>query len=231
MLKPTHICIHHTAVSLKANPDQWKATNEYHRKQWNFKSSLGFFGGYNYEVAANGSIKQFRADGERTAAQYQPYDGITYTNDGRVLSICLDGNFDIENPTDDQKRSVKLLLEQKMRAYGIPRSNIIKHRDVALNAQGKPLKSCPGNNLPDDVATFFLGKSTNIPEPVVNNIQIPVYRDAVTGRIYIKRNMLYYWVKDEATFKAVFGSFEVVKWPNGDTPPINQIAGTLSLTK
>ena len=54
---PQYIFIHHTFVSYTKNADQWRATDNYHReKGWGG-------GGYNYEVAANGSIHQFRADG------------------------------------------------------------------------------------------------------------------------------------------------------------------------
>jgi hypothetical protein len=70
-MKPTSIMIHHSAVSHERNADQFKANNEYHRAKWNFKSSLGFFLGYNYEIAANGKLRQARTDGEQTAACYQ----------------------------------------------------------------------------------------------------------------------------------------------------------------
>lgn len=138
MKKPQYIFIHHTVVSYAKNPDQWKATEAYHKgKGWGT-------GGYNYEVAANGSIHQFREDGSVTAAQYQQN-----MNDGRALSICLDGNFDIEEPTSEQKAALKAWLMIKTAQYDIPKENVFCHRKVAT------YKSCPGKLLPDDILGYF----------------------------------------------------------------------------
>lgn len=156
MKTPQYIFIHHTAVSLHKNPDQWKATDDYHRKKgWNG-------GGYNYEVAANGSVHQFRADGTPTAAQYQSLGNVKNLNDGSAISICLDGDFDIEDPTKEQTVAVADLIRQKMEAYSIPKENVFCHRKVALNSNRTPYKSCPGTRLPDDIYSYFCG--VDIPE-------------------------------------------------------------------
>jgi hypothetical protein len=145
---PQHIFIHHTAVSFAKNPDQWKATDAYHRsKGWGG-------GGYNYEVAADGSIHQFREDGAVTAAQYQ--DNM---NDGRALSICLDMDGDIEEPTEAQKQAVKAWLKVKMAKYGISPENVYCHRKVAT------YKSCPGWKLPNDIYHYFIPMSSLVPPP------------------------------------------------------------------
>lgn len=158
MKTPQYIFIHHTAVSWQKNPDQWKATNEYHKNKnwgtaakplWTPISSLGFYGGYNYEVAANGSVHQFRKDGEVTVAQYQKD-----MNDGRAISICLDGEFDSELPTEEQKKAVAELLQIKMKAYNIPITNVFCHRHVAP-------KTCPGSKLPDDIYHYFVPMNPN----------------------------------------------------------------------
>ena len=139
MKTPQYIFIHHTAVSYKKNPNQWPATDAYHRsKGWGG-------GGYNYEVAADGSIHQFRADGAVTTAQYQ--DNM---NNGQALSICLDGNFDIELPTEAQKKAVAGWLKEKMDKYKIPPANVFCHRKVAQ------YKSCPGNKMPDNILYYFI---------------------------------------------------------------------------
>jgi len=138
---PTYIFLHHTAVSYTKNPDQAVATNNYHRDKWNMISSLGYYGGYNYEIAAGGKVTQFRQDGEITVAQYQQN-----MNDGRAISICLDGNFDIELPTSQQMAAVKVLILDKMEKFKIPKENVKKHRDVAP-------KTCPGKMIPDNVYT------------------------------------------------------------------------------
>ena len=143
MKKPQYIFIHHTAVSYSKNPDQWRATDAYHKsKGWGG-------GGYNYEVAANGSIHQFREDGAVTTAQYQKN-----MNNGQALSICLDGNFDNELPTPEQKKAVAAWLQEKMALYGIPPENVFCHRKIAT------YKSCPGNKLPDEILYYFLPMNT-----------------------------------------------------------------------
>lgn len=153
MNKIQYIFIHHTAVSYQKNPDQWEATDNYHKsKGWGQ-------GGYNYEVAKDGSIHQFREDGSITAAQYQEK-----MNDGRALSICLDGNFDEELPTEEQKATLAKFLQEKMAAYNIPKENIFGHRHIAP-------KTCPGKLLPDDLYSYFLS-NTN-PAPISSTKQSP----------------------------------------------------------
>lgn len=97
--------IHHSAVSHDRNPDQFDANNKYHKAQWNFKSSLGFYLGYNYEIARSGLKRQARQDGERTAACYQ-----NNMNSGQCIHVCLDGNFDIEKPEPEQIYALRDLL-------------------------------------------------------------------------------------------------------------------------
>lgn len=185
MNKPSYIFIHHTEVSYDKNPDQWTATNNYHRDHvWGYTasgapirtpiSSLGYYGGYNYEVSKNGSIHQFRQDGEETVAQYQ--QGM---NDGRALSICMDGDFDNEDPTDAQKKAVSDWLADKMAKYGIPKENVFCHRKVALGSDGLPYKTCPGSRLPDDIYHYFIPEVVEIPEWAQSSVD----KAKSTGRI------------------------------------------------
>lgn len=129
MSKIDKIIIHHTAVSREFQPDQFDAVNEYHRRLWNFKSSLNLYGGYNYIISASGKIKQYRIDGEETAA----VKGQNLNN----IQIALCGNFDIERPTEFQIASLKNLILEKMTKYVILPNNIFGHR-MWQN------KSCPG---------------------------------------------------------------------------------------
>ena len=127
--------IHHTAVSYQRNKNQWKATNNYHKSLWNFRSSLGFYAGYNYEIAKNGLVNQARADGETTAACYQKS-----MNDGRCIHIVLDGHFDIEKPYPNQIYALRDLIRVLVMEHKILKSNIVFHREYAN-------KSCPGINM------------------------------------------------------------------------------------
>jgi len=134
-----YLIMHHSAVSYSRNFDQWVANNNYHRKKWNFKSSLGYYLGYNYEISKYGKVRQARRDGEITAACYQ--QGM---NSGKAIHIELDGNFDIELPTQRQTEALTKLLLSLKKKY--PDAIIKYHRDFAF------YKSCPGKLIHDNWA-------------------------------------------------------------------------------
>lgn len=154
------IMLHHSSVSYDKNPNQFEANNRYHKK-WNFKSSLGYYLGYNYEISKDGITRQARRDGERTAACYQ--QGM---NNGKAIHICLDGNFSIQLPTIQQKNSLIKLLEELELKY--PDAKIIHHRDIK-NTQ------CPGSLISKD----WLKN---------NNKKMKLYLDTKTNKQYIEGN-------------------------------------------
>lgn len=146
------IVVHHTAVSYLKNPDQWEATNNYHKKifkpyekNWaDYKSSLGFYNGYNFEIAMNGKTRQARKIGETTGAVYQ--QGL---NSGIAVHIALDGAFDIELPTRDHERALRDLLIKLLSLC--KNAEITYHRDFAN-------KTCPGKNITDEFIKSLIKK-------------------------------------------------------------------------
>lgn len=154
-----YIFVHHTAVSYDANPNQFEQTNAYHRDDRQFPiSSMGFYVGYNYEIAKDGTVRQARKDGEETAA----VKGYNFCS----ISICLDGNFDIELPTPMQVMALKSLLKQKAAQYSVPLENILPHRHFAS-------KSCYGSRLADNWAQSLVG---SIPSPSFVDSIIAIFR-------------------------------------------------------
>jgi len=131
----TSVMIHHTATSYKFNPDQFEANNSYHKNKLYFKSSLGFYLCYNYEISSNGYCRQARRDGEVTAACYQQS-----MNDGRCIHIALDGNFEIEKPTDREIYALRDLILLLVQRYNIKKENIFFHKQFSKTA-------CPGKNM------------------------------------------------------------------------------------
>jgi len=127
--------LHHTAVSYDKNPDQFAANNRYHENKWHVAGSLGFYLGYNYEIAKNGRVRQARTDGEVTLACSQKR-----MNDGRCVHICLDGNFDLEEPAPEQIYALRDLLLDLVRKYKLKAENIVFHNQYAK-------KTCPGKNI------------------------------------------------------------------------------------
>lgn len=161
--------MHHSAVSRTKNPDQFVANNEYHRKKWNFKSSLGYYLGYNYEISAAGMVRQARQEGEQTAAVYQQN-----MNNGQAVHICLDGNFDIELPTLEQEKSLKELLIKLKAKY--PDAQIAYHRQFAN-------KTCPGRLIPDNWANNLILNNTMIvdQERLIRIYQMLLFRNPDLG--------------------------------------------------
>lgn len=134
-MKVKFLMIHHSAVSHQKNSDQFKANNNYHKAQWNFRSSLGFYLGYNYEISAKGRVRQARKDGEQTAACYQ-----NQMNNGQCIHLCLDGNFDIQKSTPQQIYALRDLLRKLVKKHSINKNNIVFHRHYSQT-------NCPGSNM------------------------------------------------------------------------------------
>ena len=134
MNKIQKLIIHHTAVSHRLIPDQFDMVNDYHKQKWGMKSSLGYFGGYNYIISADGSIKQYRADGEETVA--------TTGHNFNTIHVAICGDFTKERPSLAQFIALRVLINNKMREYTIDPDQIRTHRQFKNT-------SCPGNNITD----------------------------------------------------------------------------------
>lgn len=159
MATPKHIIVHHTAVSYDRNPNQFNATNEYHRTTFGVISKLGFYVGYQYEISKDGVVRQARLDDE---------EGVhTKGKNFDSIGICLDGNFDVELPTEAQKQALKKLILQKMAHYGIPKENVVPHRTYC---GVPPYKSCYGNKLSDKWAQELLGPTREEIKQQIKNL-------------------------------------------------------------
>ena len=165
-MKITTIILHHSAVSYKKNPDQWNATNNYHRQKFKkyedtwkvYKSSLGFYNGYHFEISMKGIDRQARKIGESCAATYQQN-----MNNGQAIHIMLDGNFDIEYPTKEQEKTLTNLLVLLLKKY--PTIKIKYHRDFAN-------KTCPGKLILNNWATKLLNNSKNMFIKKIHDVKI-----------------------------------------------------------
>lgn len=146
MKTPTHIMIHHSAVSSRLNRDQLRAINNYHQALWNFKSSLGFYVGYNYLINPAGRATKCREEGEETAACYQGN-----MNNGQCVHICLEGNFDLDKPAANQIYKLRDLLKELVKKYKILPNDIVPHNAYAP-------KSCPGVNIDMNFVRSLVGK-------------------------------------------------------------------------
>lgn len=127
--------IHHTLVSIKGNNDQFEAINRTHKERFNFQSEFGIYVGYQYLIRSDGRVKQCRKDTEVGAHCREGYMNF------KSIGICLEGNFDVDKPTDKQIFALRDLMRRLSKKYGIPKERVLFHRNYAT------YKSCPGKNV------------------------------------------------------------------------------------
>ena len=126
---PEYVVVHHEA----GTANFWQV-NEYHRTLWGFKSSLGFYIGYHKFIGYDGRLFIGRSDNEEgahCAVADKPHFWNTHS-----VGICLQGNFENEQPTEAQLITLKSELDT-YKAQG----RIIKtHQEIKATL-------CPGKNL------------------------------------------------------------------------------------
>lgn len=149
------IYIHHSAIPQNSSKQFWKI-NEYHKAKWNFPSTMGYFGGYNYLLEQDGELRQYRADGEEQAAQKG--------ENTNTISICLAGNFEVEIPTPAQKTTLEAFLADKTTKYGLSREAVKGHRESKLAST-----LCPGKNLMSFIENY---RKPNTLESLLAQIEI-----------------------------------------------------------
>lgn len=133
---PTKIIIHHGGGWM-----DFKGVNDWHRQKWGFKSSLGFFCGYQYFVERDGIIFQARADNEEGAH----VKGMNKLS----IGICLMGNGEEKDFTIQQYDSLTGLIERLRKKYDIPKEEIYGHKDFSATA-------CPSNILYQRILNYKL---------------------------------------------------------------------------
>ena len=116
--KPTAILLHHEAAN-----NGFASVNEYHRKKWNFRSSLGFYIGYQLYIGKDGTINKGRALTEE-GSHCRGWNS-------NSVGICLEGNFVFEKPTSAQLEALKKLLPKLQEKFNIPNKRIYGHGEIA----------------------------------------------------------------------------------------------------
>lgn len=125
--KITAFVNHHTASTKKV---QFDFVDSLHKARWvNFKSELGFWGGYNFLIEKNGTIRQYRKVGEELAA----HKGHNSTKG----AVCLAGDFTKEKPTKEQEQALISLYSWLREIKNVPMD--LRHGDLQWNKT-----SCPG---------------------------------------------------------------------------------------
>lgn len=133
-----------------------ESINRAHQARWNFRSSRGFYGGYN--VAYDPKTREFfqyRAIGEETAAQ----KGFNFN----TFSLCVIGNYMVNPRTgrpvdmmhafveEDIARFLLDLINGNRRGLEVVRGTIIDLSVTKINPHRYyQLTDCNGSSLPDN---------------------------------------------------------------------------------
>lgn len=117
-----YIVIHHTASTAKETVEQ------IHNFHINNNGWAGI--GYHFYIRKDGTVYKGR-DEKYAGAHCENYNSVS-------LGICLEGNFEIEKPTEKQLKSLTELLQYLTKKYGYV--HIVGHNDLNATA-------CPGKNL------------------------------------------------------------------------------------
>jgi N-acetyl-anhydromuramyl-L-alanine amidase AmpD len=136
-----YITVHHAGVATNRNVDN--RTKLRNLQAWSQREDATSFAPrvkpawpdvpYHYYIYWDGEILEARQSGFSgdTNTEYDPA--------GHLL-ICLEGNFQTEQPTEAQLRSLEAMTRWGAAKYGVLRSRIGAHRDYAQT-------TCPGDNL------------------------------------------------------------------------------------
>ena len=160
MMKPLFIILHHTASRKNTTVQD---VDDWHKLRWpDFKSSLGYYVGYQYLIEGNGNTIQTRRNEEEGAHTLGGYNQ-------KSIGIALTGNFDLEEPNVPQLSALSTLLERLKKEYDIPDSKILGHKQVWAT-------SCPGKNLSKWLNLY---KQLNILQKIVE-----ILKQLFKGRTY-----------------------------------------------
>ena len=131
-----YIVVHHSVT----DSGDARSLDAIHRKR-------GFDRGLGYDfVIDNGTNTRVDGQIEASPRWIKQMEGAHCDANGMNqcgVGICLVGDFTNERPTEKQMESLVLLVNTLRRAYHIPMSHIIRHKDVP----GKHT-ACPGNCFP-----------------------------------------------------------------------------------
>ena len=117
-----YIVVHHTASTAKETVEQ------IHNFHINNNAWAGI--GYHFYIRKDGTIYKGRPE-KYSGAHCENYNSVS-------LGICLEGNFEIEQPTEKQLTSLSELIQYLKKKYG--NIQVVGHRDLNATA-------CPGKNL------------------------------------------------------------------------------------
>ena len=147
-----YIVIHHTASTAKETVEQ------IHNFHINNNGWAGI--GYHFYIRKDGTIYKGR-DEKYAGAHCENYNSVS-------LGICLEGNFEIEKPTEKQIQSVTDLVKYLRKKYGD--FKLVGHRDLNATA-------CPGKNLYSQLLSIDANANEKFVKVFMSNNKLSVVLD------------------------------------------------------
>lgn len=135
-VKPSWIIIHHS-LTRDGSPKNWDAIRKYHIevKKW---ADVGY------------QLGMENVNGTITLLEGRPIGEVGAHAIGfnaKSIGICLVGNYDNDPPSEDRLSRLASVCRDLQRQFGIPRDQVIGHRETFLKL-GEPVqKSCPGDKF------------------------------------------------------------------------------------
>lgn len=130
---PTHLVVHHAGVATKPGEDP--AEKMRRLQSWGQREKGWPDVPYHYVIAPDGRIFEGRD------WHYRPESNTQYDLNG-VINVEVDGDFETEQPTPEQKESLVEILTYLCLRHDIDPSQITGHRDQAPGQT-----DCPGASL------------------------------------------------------------------------------------
>ena len=147
-----YIVIHHTASTAKETVEQ------IHNFHINNNGWAGI--GYHFYIRKDGRIYKGR-DEKYAGAHCENYNSVS-------LGICLEGNFEIEKPTEKQIQSVTDLVKYLRKKYG--NFKLVGHKDLNATA-------CPGQYLYSQLLSIDANANEEYVKVFMSNNKLSVVLD------------------------------------------------------
>ena len=147
-----YIVIHHTASTAKETVEQ------IHNFHINNNGWAGI--GYHFYIRKDGTIYRGRPE-KYVGAHCENYNSVS-------LGICLEGNFEIEKPTEKQIQSVTDLVKYLRKKYG--NFKLVGHKDLNATA-------CPGQYLYSQLLSIDANANEEYVKVFMSNNKLSVVLD------------------------------------------------------
>ena len=166
MIKPEAIIVHHEAGWAGLN-----GVNILHKQRFNFRSSLGWYVGYQWYIDTMGKYTQTRADTEEGVHTLGGWNQ-------KAIGICLMGNYETAYPQQVQLDALDKLLGELQIKHDVPLEKIFYHGELWWTL-------CCGKNLKPWVVNYRKFDTTYLQTKV---LQLTSLLNELLAKVAAKRN-------------------------------------------